>query len=95
MSTGIELQTMLPVVNAPFRIYYAYNARRLDSSASPAIQINRNMFPCPVVDPTKGCTTADKGAGDYTYGVTKATLGSNYTLREPRKTFRFSVATTF
>jgi outer membrane protein insertion porin family len=95
MSTGIELQTMLPVVNAPFRIYYAYNARRLDSSASPAIQINRNMFPCPVVDPKKGCTTADKGAGDYTYGVTKATLGSNYTLREPRKTFRFSVATTF
>jgi outer membrane protein insertion porin family len=95
MSTGIELQTMLPVVNAPFRIYYAYNARRLDGSASPAIQINRNMFPCPVVDPQKGCTTADKGAGDYTYGVTKATLGSNYTLREPRKTFRFSVATTF
>jgi hypothetical protein len=53
------------------------------------------MFPCPVVDPKKGCTTADKGAGDYTYGLTKATLGSNYTLREPRKTFRFSVATTF
>jgi outer membrane protein insertion porin family len=94
MSTGIELQTMLPVVNAPFRIYYAYNARRLDGSASPPIQINRGMFPCPVVG-VNGCTNGDKGAGDYTYSLTKSTLGSNYTLREPRKTFRFSVATTF
>ena len=47
MSTGLELQTMLPVVNAPFRIYYAYNALRLNSSASPPIQITRSMFPCP------------------------------------------------
>ncbi len=94
MSTGIELQTMLPVVNAPFRIYYAYNARRLDSSAAPPIQITRSMFPCPVVG-VNGCTNADYGAGNYTYNLTKSTLGSNYTLREPRKTFRFSVATTF
>jgi outer membrane protein insertion porin family len=87
MSTGIELQTMLPVVNAPFRIYYAYNALRLDGSASPPIQILRSMFPCP--------TCAGGAAGTYTYDLTRATLGSNYTLREPRKTFRFSVATTF
>jgi len=87
MSTGIELQTMLPVVNAPFRIYYAYNALRLDGNASPPIQILRSMFPCP--------TCAGGAAGTYTYDLTRATLGSNYTLREPRKTFRFSVATTF
>jgi outer membrane protein insertion porin family len=92
MSTGIELQTMLPVVNAPFRIYYAYNVLRLDGSANPPIQITRGMFPCP--NPLDTTCTA-KGAGDYTYALTKATLGSNYTLREPRKTFRFSVATTF
>ena len=92
MSTGIELQTMLPVVNAPFRIYYAYNALRLDSGATPPIQITRDMFPCPVKgDPT----CQDYAAGTYTYNLTKATLGSKYTLREPRKTFRFSVATTF
>jgi outer membrane protein insertion porin family len=82
MSTGIELQTMLPVVNAPFRIYYAYNALRLDGSASPPIQITRDMFP-------------NNAAGLYTYQTTLSTLGSRYTLREPRKTFRFSVATTF
>ena len=82
MSTGLELQTMLPVVNAPFRIYYAYNALRLDSSASPPVPITRDMFP-------------NNAAGLYTYQTTLATLGSKYTLREPRKTFRFSVATTF
>jgi outer membrane protein insertion porin family len=92
MSTGLELQTMLPVVNAPFRIYYAYNAMRLDTSSSPPIQIIRSMFPCPVPGSP---TCVDKGAGDYTYNLTRSTLGSNYTLREPRKTFRFSVATTF
>jgi outer membrane protein insertion porin family len=87
MSTGIELQTMLPVVNAPFRIYYAYNALRLDGSATPPIQITPGMFPN-----INGKLT---GAGLYTYQTTLSTLGSRYTLLEPRKTFRFSVATTF
>ena len=45
MSTGLELQTMLPVLNAPFRIYYAYNALRLDSSATPPIPITRVHVP--------------------------------------------------
>jgi outer membrane protein insertion porin family len=82
MSTGIELQTMLPIVNAPFRIYYAFNALRLDGSATPPVPITRSMFPV-------------GGAGDYTYKTTLSSLGSRYTLLEPRKTFRFSVATTF
>ena len=54
MSTGLELQMMLPVVNAPFRIYYAYNALRLNSSASPPIKLTPSMFP-------------NSGAGIYTY----------------------------
>jgi hypothetical protein len=45
------------------------------------------MFPC------HDCQNG--GAGDYTYSVAQDTLGLKYTLREPRKTFRFSVATTF
>ena len=48
MSTGLELQVMLPVINAPFRIYYAYNAMRLNSTASAPIAITRQMFPAPV-----------------------------------------------
>jgi outer membrane protein insertion porin family len=92
MSTGLELQMMLPVVNAPFRIYYAYNALRLNATASPPIQINRGMFPCPVPG---AANCQDEAAGNYTYSLTRSTLGSNYTLLEPRKTFRFTVATTF
>jgi outer membrane protein insertion porin family len=44
-STGLELQVMLPVVNAPFRIYYAYNPLRLNSNLQPPIVADRSMFP--------------------------------------------------
>ncbi len=92
MSTGIELQVMLPVINAPFRIYYAYNAMRLHGTANAPIAITRQMFPCP--DPTSPMCK-NEGAGDATYKLTKDSLSSSYTLLEPRKTFRFTVATTF
>jgi outer membrane protein insertion porin family len=82
MSTGLELQMFLPVVNAPFRIYWAFNALRLDTPANPPIPVTRGMFPV-------------GAAGDYTYGLAKATYSPNFLLREPRKTFRFTVATTF
>ena len=91
MSTGLELQVMLPVINAPFRIYYAYNAMRLNSTAKAPIAITRAMFPGTVPIP---CPT-NEGAGNYTYCLTKDSLSSSYTLLEPRKTFRFTVATTF
>ncbi len=93
MSTGIELQVMLPVINAPFRIYWAYNPLRLDQNTNPPVPITRSMFPCPVPSADDKCV--NKAAGDYTYQTTIDTLGSNFTLREPRKTFRFSVSTTF
>jgi len=81
-STGLELQMMLPVINAPFRIYWAYNPLRLDTLSSPPIRIDRSMFPA-------------GAAGDYTYNLATSTYSPNFRLREPRKTFRFTVATTF
>jgi outer membrane protein insertion porin family len=85
MSTGLELQMFLPVINAPFRIYWAYNPLRLDSPANPPIPITRSMFP----------SGQSKGAGDYTYNLAKDAYSPSFLLREPRKTFRFTVATTF
>lgn len=82
MSTGLELQMFLPVVNAPFRIYWAYNPLRLNSPATPPIPITRDMFP-------------NTAAGDYTYHLAVNTYAPTFLLREPRKTFRFTVATTF
>ncbi len=82
ISTGLELQMFLPVINAPFRIYWAYNPVRLDTPATPPIPIQRSMFPA-------------GAAGDYTYHLAVNSFAPNFLLREPRKTFRFTVATTF
>ena len=35
------------------------------------------------------------GAGDYTYQEAIESYGSQYVFREPRKTFRLTVSTTF
>jgi outer membrane protein insertion porin family len=45
MSTGLELQVMLPVVNAPFRVYYAYNPMTVREYVQPPIVADRAMFP--------------------------------------------------
>jgi outer membrane protein insertion porin family len=45
MSAGVELQVIMPVVNAPFRIYWAYNPMRMDTIARTPVQITRDMFP--------------------------------------------------
>jgi len=85
MSTGLELQMFLPVVNAPFRIYWAYNPLRLDNAADSPLPITRSMFP----------SGQAEAAGNYTYNLAKIVYSPSFLLREPRKTFRFTVATTF
>jgi len=86
MSNGVELQVVLPIINAPFRIYYAYNPLRLYKDVPQAFSTDdatfRSFFP-------------NSGAGQYTYLQALQLYGSNYTLREPRKTFRLTVGTTF
>jgi outer membrane protein insertion porin family len=44
-STGIELQVMLPVVNAPFRLYFAYNPSVVREYLQPPIVADRSSFP--------------------------------------------------
>ena len=44
-SSGIELQVLLPVVQAPFRIYWAYNPLRVEQNLQPPIVADRAMFP--------------------------------------------------
>ena len=82
VSTGLELQVFLPVINAPFRVYWAYNALRQNQPANAPVQITRGMFPA-------------GAAGDYTYHLALDTFSPQFLLRDPRKTFRFTVATTF
>jgi outer membrane protein insertion porin family len=44
-STGLELQVLLPVVQAPFRVYWAYNPLRVSELLQPPIVADRSMFP--------------------------------------------------
>ena len=82
MSTGLELQVILPVVNAPFRVYWAYNPLRLNETVASPNPITRSMFPA-------------GAAGDFTYAQAISIYQPKYLLYEPLKTFRFTVATTF
>jgi outer membrane protein insertion porin family len=82
MSTGAEFQVIMPIINAPFRIYYAVNPLRLSQQANGQNLITREMFP-------------PGGAGDYSYAQAQQLYGSRYQLREPAKTFRLTVSTTF
>ncbi len=95
MSTGAEVSVLMPIINAPFRLYYAYNPLRLyerpycndvilgqKQQSCSAELITRDMFPT-------------GGAGDYTYQEAIQAYGSQYVFREPRKTFRLTISTTF
>ncbi|HEY3625300.1 MAG TPA: outer membrane protein assembly factor BamA [Terracidiphilus sp.] len=94
MSLGAEISVIMPVVNAPFRLYFAYNPLRLyerpfcnngthgvNQSCSAQL-ITRDLFP-------------PGGAGDYTYDQSLQSFGARNLFREPRKTFRLTVSTTF
>ncbi len=95
MSVGAELSVIMPVVNAPFRVYFAYNPLRLyerpfcNNVLEPGVNqscnsqlITRDLFP-------------PGGAGDYTYQEALQGYGARNLFREPRKTFRLTVSTTF
>jgi outer membrane protein insertion porin family len=92
MSNGAELQVILPIVNAPFRIFYAYNSLRLfedvpqklavPNTGPDAVNVFKSYFPT-------------SGAGQFSYAQALQFYGADYILREPRKTFRLTVSTTF
>ena len=44
-STGLEVQVLLPIVQAPFRVYWAYNPSILREYLQPPIVADRSMFP--------------------------------------------------
>lgn len=44
-STGLELQIMMPVVNAPFRLYWAYNPTIVREFLYPPVVLDRGYFP--------------------------------------------------
>lgn len=45
VSTGIELQVLMPVVNAPFRLYWAYNLSYVNTNLVPPFPYTQADFP--------------------------------------------------
>lgn len=79
VSTGLELQVLMPVVNAPFRLYYAYNLSYLDTNLVPPLAFSESFF----------------SGNDFTYKAAAASLGSSIPWRDRHSLFRFSVGRTF
>jgi outer membrane protein insertion porin family len=44
ISAGLELQVMMPVVNAPFRLYWAYNLSYVNTNLQPPVVADRSFF---------------------------------------------------
>jgi len=96
MSSGAELQVILPIVNAPFRIFYAYNPLRLYKELPQQLALPLTCKPSdgPGCIPFRSLFPTS-GAGEYSYQQAVQLYGANYQLREPRKTLRLTVSTTF
>ncbi|HEY6845014.1 MAG TPA: outer membrane protein assembly factor BamA [Terracidiphilus sp.] len=95
MSLGAEISVIMPIINAPFRIYYAYNPLRLyEQPFCNSVLVGGNVSSCSA-ELIKRSLFPPGGAGDYTYEESLQAYGSRYLFREPRKTFRFTVSTTF
>jgi outer membrane protein insertion porin family len=98
MSNGAYLQVIMPIINAPFIIYYAYNPLRLyrdlpQKLAAPSgascsgtpTNCFKDFFPF--------ATSPDAAA--FSYQEALQFYGADYILREPRKTFRLTISTSF
>ena len=97
MLTGAELSVLMPIINAPFRLYYAYNPLRLyerpycspflTGGATRELSCNSSLITRALFPPGD--------AGDYTYQEAIEAYGQQQIFREPRKTFRLTISTTF
>ncbi len=92
MSNGAYISVLLPIVNAPFQIFYAYNPLRLYEDIPQKLAIPNDG---PAGTATFRSLFPDSAAGRYTYAQALQLYGADYILREPRKTIRLSVSTTF
>ena len=95
MSVGAQLSAMVPIINAPFRLYWAYNPLRLfETPFCNELAGSNHQGSC-----TAGLITRDMfpqgGAGDFTYSQVTQAYGARYQFHEPRKTFRLTISTTF
>jgi outer membrane protein insertion porin family len=79
VSVGLELQVLMPVVNAPFRVYWAYNLSKVSTNLQPPVAADRSFFP---------------NNATYQSFV-KSSFGQSFPYNERSSLFRFSIGRTF
>ena len=95
-SAGLEIEFQIPIIQAPFRIYYAYNYLRLNETITPDL----GAFYVTPVDrdslDKKGLfkTQVVKQLNDF-LGLTRSSQKVPPGLLEPKATLRFAVSRTF
>jgi outer membrane protein insertion porin family len=110
-SAGLELVVQLPIVQAPFRIYWAYNFNRM----SQVITAPQAQFPGPVSTVTTACTPSGSDPNECPWNIYKAQVPltdiwnaqvapqiinlfnnpQRTNFFDPVRTFRFTVSRTF
>jgi outer membrane protein insertion porin family len=105
-STGIEFVVQLPIIQAPFRIYYAYDVNRLHEqlvAKQPYIEPNEIKFLCNEFGGGSGCNSNPidpLASSQYNLEISPALqyIQNNpgrLNYFEPKTTFRFTVSRTF
>ncbi len=92
ISTGLELQFMLPIIQAPFRIYYAVNPSRVDTAIHlPVIATQQDFL--------RGVPAAFQSDADVlnavNYTLKQLQTAAPLPFKEPPHTFRFTISRTF
>ena len=92
-SAGVELDVVLPIVNAPFRIYYAYNYLRLDN---PINGLSGGYYLSDAVKNALPPGVLQTQIAPFLQTIITAnTQHIPANLLEPQHTFRFTVGKTF
>ncbi|MGA8026425.1 MAG: outer membrane protein assembly factor BamA [Bryobacteraceae bacterium] len=85
VTSGLELQVLMPVVNAPFRLYWGYNLSYVNTNLTPPFLLGPSAFP----------NMATYNFALYGDGVTSNGYGRTIPFDERRSIFRFSIGRTF
>lgn len=102
-STGIEFVVMLPIIQAPFRVYYAYNIHRLHSQIiAPPDYFNPSEIcdqigpKCPVIGSLPASLPPDVWLDQVKPTILQLINNpGRLNYFEPERTFRFTVSRTF
>jgi outer membrane protein insertion porin family len=110
-SSGIEFVVQLPIINAPFRLYWAYNFDRLEQQVIAHQGTFQSSLLCNAINVVNGNTDCTSAVGSGTGTVANAGSVFNQQVLpqlltdisnpqrvnffEPKNTFRFTVSRTF